>query len=198
MADPSVYNDHRKAAETGRRLKELEGPKRLADAWRQASADLEAARSDPELAGMAALEEVSEVRLAGAPRGHIENYQQDKRHLRGTKEAGPEARASGRQYRGDPPRRHACDGQDAAADAGTADLCGQQPQAAPADHDSRRHRRCEYHRQGDDVVDRYHGEHDGHARWDHRGRRDVHRNDPDEPPVQQFDDDLGHWRHEDE
>jgi peptide chain release factor 1 len=63
MADPSVYNDHRKAAETGRRLKELEGPKKLADAWRQASADLEAARSDPELAGMAAELEADIERL---------------------------------------------------------------------------------------------------------------------------------------
>ncbi|HET6623446.1 MAG TPA: peptide chain release factor 1 [Gaiellaceae bacterium] len=63
MADPSVYNDHRKAAETGRRLKELEGPKKLADAWRQASADLEAARSDPELAGMAAELEADVERL---------------------------------------------------------------------------------------------------------------------------------------
>src|SRR6188474_3895131 len=63
MADPAVYNDHRKAAETGRRLKELEGPKKLADAWRQASADLEAARNDPELAGMAAELEAEVERL---------------------------------------------------------------------------------------------------------------------------------------
>ncbi|MFO7571466.1 MAG: peptide chain release factor 1 [Gaiellaceae bacterium] len=53
MSDPTVYNDRRQAAETGRRLKELEGPKRLADAWRQASDDLDAARADPELASMA-------------------------------------------------------------------------------------------------------------------------------------------------
>jgi peptide chain release factor 1 len=53
MSDPAVYNDRRQAAETGRRLKELEGPKRLADAWRQASDDLAAARSDPELASLA-------------------------------------------------------------------------------------------------------------------------------------------------
>jgi len=52
MADPAVYNDHRKAADVGRRLKELETPKRLADEWRQATADLDAARGDPELAGM--------------------------------------------------------------------------------------------------------------------------------------------------
>jgi peptide chain release factor 1 len=63
MADPSVYNDHRKAAETGRRLKELDGPKRLADAWRQASADLHAARSDPELAAMSSELEVEVARL---------------------------------------------------------------------------------------------------------------------------------------
>lgn len=53
LSDPAVYNDRRRAAEAGRRLKELEGPKRLADAWRQASDDLEAARSDPELASLA-------------------------------------------------------------------------------------------------------------------------------------------------
>ena len=53
MSDPAVYNDHREAAEAGRRLKELETPKRLADEWRQASEDLDAARGDPELAEMA-------------------------------------------------------------------------------------------------------------------------------------------------
>ena len=30
MSDPAVYNDHRQAAEAGRRLKELEAPQRLA------------------------------------------------------------------------------------------------------------------------------------------------------------------------
>ena len=53
MADPAVYNDRRRAADAGRRLKELETPKRLADEWRQARADLDAARSDAELAGLA-------------------------------------------------------------------------------------------------------------------------------------------------
>jgi peptide chain release factor 1 len=53
LSDPAVYNDHRKAAETGRRLKELEAPVRLASAWRSARADLEDARNDAELAGMA-------------------------------------------------------------------------------------------------------------------------------------------------
>jgi peptide chain release factor 1 len=53
MADPAVYNDRRQAADAGRRLTELETPKRLADEWRQARADLEDARSDPELAAMA-------------------------------------------------------------------------------------------------------------------------------------------------
>jgi peptide chain release factor 1 len=53
MSDPTVYNDHRRAADAGRRLKELETPKRLADEWRQARDDLEAARGDPELAAMA-------------------------------------------------------------------------------------------------------------------------------------------------
>ncbi|MCP9484733.1 MAG: peptide chain release factor 1 [Gaiellaceae bacterium MAG52_C11] len=53
MSDPSVYNDHKEAAEVGRRLKELEVPHRLAQEWRQASADLEAARGDAELATLA-------------------------------------------------------------------------------------------------------------------------------------------------
>src|SRR6266700_4782453 len=52
LSDPAVYNDHREAADVGRRLKELEAPYRLAQAWRQARADLEAARSDAELAEM--------------------------------------------------------------------------------------------------------------------------------------------------
>src|SRR6187455_2977877 len=54
MSDPAVYNDHRQAAEAGRRLKELETPKRLADEWRQAREDLDAARGDADLAPMAA------------------------------------------------------------------------------------------------------------------------------------------------
>ena len=54
MSDPAVYNDHREAAEVGRGVKELEGPYKLAQAWRQARADLEAARSDAELAEMVA------------------------------------------------------------------------------------------------------------------------------------------------
>jgi peptide chain release factor 1 len=52
MSDPAVYNDHREAAEVGRRLKELEGPWKLAQEWRQARADLDAARGDAELVEM--------------------------------------------------------------------------------------------------------------------------------------------------
>jgi peptide chain release factor 1 len=49
ISDPAVYNDHREAADVGRRLKELEGPFKLAQAWREAHADLDAARGDAEL-----------------------------------------------------------------------------------------------------------------------------------------------------
>jgi peptide chain release factor 1 len=49
LSDPAVYNDHREAAEVGRRLKELEAPYRLAQQWAGASADLEAARGDEDL-----------------------------------------------------------------------------------------------------------------------------------------------------
>src|SRR5437763_16501578 len=52
MSDPAVYNDHREAAEVGRRLKELEGPWKLAQRWKQARADLDAARGDAELGEM--------------------------------------------------------------------------------------------------------------------------------------------------
>ncbi len=52
LSDPAVYNDHREAAEVGRRLKELEGPYKLAQQWKQAREDLEAARGDSELAEM--------------------------------------------------------------------------------------------------------------------------------------------------
>ena len=34
LSDPAVYNDHREAAEVGRRLKELEQPHKLAEEWR--------------------------------------------------------------------------------------------------------------------------------------------------------------------
>jgi peptide chain release factor 1 len=49
MSDPNVYNDRREAAEAGRRLKELEGPSRLAQEWRSTSSDLAAARDDADL-----------------------------------------------------------------------------------------------------------------------------------------------------
>jgi peptide chain release factor 1 len=49
MSDPAVYNDHREAATAGRRLKELEGPHKLALEWREIHEDLEAARVDGDL-----------------------------------------------------------------------------------------------------------------------------------------------------
>ena len=49
MSDPAVYNDHREAADLGRRLKVLEEPHRLAREWSQVRADLEAARADGDL-----------------------------------------------------------------------------------------------------------------------------------------------------
>jgi peptide chain release factor 1 len=74
MSDPAVYNDHREAAEVGRRLKELEGPYKLTQEWRSARDDLEAARGEPELRELVPeteqrlgeLEE--ELRLALAPK----------------------------------------------------------------------------------------------------------------------------------
>ena len=49
LSDPAVYNDHREAAEIGRRLKELEPAHKLAQEWRSASTDLEEARADGDL-----------------------------------------------------------------------------------------------------------------------------------------------------
>jgi len=49
LSDPAVYNDHREAADVGRRLKELEGPHKLAEEWRGVRADLEEARDDGDL-----------------------------------------------------------------------------------------------------------------------------------------------------
>jgi peptide chain release factor 1 len=53
LSDPAVYNDHREAADVGRRLKELEAPVRIAREWRQVHADLDASREDIELASLA-------------------------------------------------------------------------------------------------------------------------------------------------
>ena len=39
LSDPSVYNDHREAAEVGRRLKELEAAHKLAQEWLEASTE---------------------------------------------------------------------------------------------------------------------------------------------------------------
>ena len=52
MSDPAVFSDHRTAADAGRKLKELEGPYKLAQEWRQARADLEDARADGDLREM--------------------------------------------------------------------------------------------------------------------------------------------------
>jgi peptide chain release factor 1 len=73
LSDPSVYNDHREAAEVGRKLKELEGPYKLAQEWQAAREDLAAARDDAELKDLVAeLEERTarleeELRLAMVP-----------------------------------------------------------------------------------------------------------------------------------
>jgi len=63
MADPAVYDDRREAAEVGRRLKDLEEPVRLAQQWQQARDDLEAARTDDELAEMVPDYEAEVARL---------------------------------------------------------------------------------------------------------------------------------------
>ncbi|HVM68266.1 MAG TPA: PCRF domain-containing protein, partial [Gaiellaceae bacterium] len=63
MSDPGVYNDHKEAAEVGRRLKELEPAYKLAQEWRQASADLVASRADAELSSLAADLEAEVARL---------------------------------------------------------------------------------------------------------------------------------------
>jgi peptide chain release factor 1 len=54
MGDPAVFSDRQAAQAAGRRLKELEEPHRLAQAWRQARQDWADARADPELADLAA------------------------------------------------------------------------------------------------------------------------------------------------
>ena len=49
LSDPAVYNDHREAADVGRRLKELEGAHKLAQEWREVRDDLDAAQGDGDL-----------------------------------------------------------------------------------------------------------------------------------------------------
>jgi len=74
MNDPALYSDPQAAAEAGRRLKELEGPQRLAKQWRQVHDDVQAALSDPDLRELLPeLEErltqlEEELKLALAPR----------------------------------------------------------------------------------------------------------------------------------
>src|SRR5215510_931651 len=85
MSDPAVYNDHKEAAASGRRLKELEAPHRLAQEWRQVRDDLDAARGDgvlrelvPELEERStALEE--ELRLALAPTDPADSRSEERR-----------------------------------------------------------------------------------------------------------------------
>src|SRR5437762_5069184 len=52
LNDPAIYNDHREAAEVGRRSKELAAAAELAKRWRETSSDLEAARGDGDLREM--------------------------------------------------------------------------------------------------------------------------------------------------
>jgi peptide chain release factor 1 len=52
LSDPSVYNDHHRAADIGRAAKELEGPYKLAQEWRGVRADLEDASNDGDLREM--------------------------------------------------------------------------------------------------------------------------------------------------
>jgi peptide chain release factor 1 len=49
LSDPSIYNDHHRAAEIGREAKELEGPYKLTQEWRALRADLADASNDPDL-----------------------------------------------------------------------------------------------------------------------------------------------------
>ncbi|MGH3090819.1 MAG: PCRF domain-containing protein, partial [Gaiellaceae bacterium] len=49
MNDPALYSDQNSARDAGRRLKDLEGPWKLAQEWREAREDAEAARADPDL-----------------------------------------------------------------------------------------------------------------------------------------------------
>src|SRR6476646_8025181 len=49
MSDPAVYNDRREAADAGRKPKELEGPHRLGQRWREARADGDLRELIPEL-----------------------------------------------------------------------------------------------------------------------------------------------------
>src|SRR5687768_1981061 len=49
MSDPAVFTDRATAAQAGRRLKELEGPYKLAQEWRAAQEEASDARADAEL-----------------------------------------------------------------------------------------------------------------------------------------------------
>jgi peptide chain release factor 1 len=74
LSDPAVFNDHRQAADIGRKLKELEQPHRLAQEWLSVRTDLDEVRADGELREMLPeLEErlrdlEEELRVVMAPR----------------------------------------------------------------------------------------------------------------------------------
>ena len=52
LSDPAIFNDHRQAADIGRKLKELEQPHRLAQEWLSIRTDLDEVRADGELREM--------------------------------------------------------------------------------------------------------------------------------------------------
>jgi len=68
LSDPAVYNDHREAADVGRKLKELEPAYKLALEWKAASEDLAAARDDAELRDLVAELEERTAKLEEALR----------------------------------------------------------------------------------------------------------------------------------
>jgi peptide chain release factor 1 len=65
MSDPGVFSDRVRAAAAGRRLKELEGPYKLAQEWLQARRDYDDARNDPELSPLAEEYRIEAERLEG-------------------------------------------------------------------------------------------------------------------------------------
>jgi len=97
MSDPAVYNDHREAAEVGRRLKELEAAHKLALQWIEVNDDLDAARGDgdlrelvPELEErMATLEDELRLALVESDPADAKDVLVEVRQAAGGDEAGP-------------------------------------------------------------------------------------------------------------
>ena len=100
MSDPAVYNDHREAADVGRRLKELEGPYKLAQEWRRRATTSTRRSADPELRELAADDEADVDAARGGAEARARRERPGRREGRDRRDPRGRGRRRGRALGG--------------------------------------------------------------------------------------------------